>query len=48
MHIPAVCAGRMEFCDPAGFRIITAVSEEQYVERTLAELLPEGFGPDNL
>ncbi len=38
----------MEFCDPAGFRIITAVSEEQYVERTLAELFPEGFGPDNL
>ena len=38
----------MEFCDPAEFRIITAVSEEQYVERTLAELLPEGFGPDNL
>ena len=37
-----------EFCDPAEFRIITAVSEEQYVERTLAELLPEGFGPENL
>lgn len=38
----------MEFCNPTEFRIITAVSEEQYVERTLAELLPEGFGPDNL
>lgn len=38
----------MEFCTPAQFRIITAVSEEQYVERTLAELLPEGFGPGNL
>lgn len=37
-----------EFCDPAEFRIITAVSEEQYVEYTLAELLPEGFGPENL
>lgn len=37
-----------EFCDPAKFRIITAVSEEQYMERTLAELLPEGFGPENL
>ena len=37
-----------EFCDPAEFRIITAISEEQYVERTLAELLPEGFGPENL
>lgn len=38
----------MEFCTPAQFRIITAVSEEQYVERTLEELLPEGFGPGNL
>lgn len=38
----------MEFCDPAEFRVITAISEEQYVERTLAELLPEGFGPENL
>ncbi|MDE6915413.1 MAG: cytidine deaminase [Lachnospiraceae bacterium] len=38
----------MEFCNPETFRIITAVSEEQYVERTLAELLPEGFGPANL
>lgn len=37
-----------EFCDPAEFRVITAVSEEQYVEHTLAELLPEGFGPENL
>lgn len=37
-----------EFCDPAEFRVITAVSEEQYVEYTLAELLPEGFGPENL
>lgn len=38
----------MEFCDPQKFRIITAVSEEQYLERTLAELLPNGFGPSNL
>ncbi|MDE7478466.1 MAG: cytidine deaminase [Lachnospiraceae bacterium] len=38
----------MEFCNPEKFRIITAVSEEQYLERTLAELLPEGFGPNNL
>lgn len=38
----------MEFCDPAKFRIITAISEEQYLEQTLAELLPNGFGPNNL
>ncbi len=38
----------MEFCDPETFRIITAISEERYLERTLAELLPNGFGPDNL
>lgn len=38
----------MEFCEPEKFRIITAVSEEQYLEKTLAELLPDGFGPNNL
>ena len=38
----------MEFCDPETFRIITAISEGQYLERTLAELLPNGFGPNNL
>ncbi|MDE5824187.1 MAG: cytidine deaminase [Lachnospiraceae bacterium] len=38
----------MEFCDSAKFRIITAISEEQYLEQTLAELLPNGFGPNNL
>ena len=38
----------MEFCNPETFRIITAISEEQYLERTLAELLPNGFGPNNL
>lgn len=37
-----------EFCDPQRFRIITAVSEEEYMEKTLAELLPYGFGPSNL
>ena len=38
----------MEFCNPEKFRIITAVSEEKYIEKTLAELLPDGFGPENL
>lgn len=38
----------MEFCDPKKFRVITAVSEEKYIEKTLAEMLPHGFGPANL
>ena len=38
----------MEFCNPEEFRIITAVSEEQYMEQTLAAMLPHGFGPDNI
>lgn len=38
----------MEFCTPGKFRIITAMSEEKYVESTLAELLPHGFGANNL
>lgn len=38
----------MEFCDPGSFRIITAVSEEEYLEKTLEEMLPHGFGPSNL
>lgn len=38
----------MEFCNPKEFQIIVAKSEEEYKEYTLAELLPEGFGPDNL
>lgn len=38
----------MEFCNPEKFRVITAVSEEQYLEQTLAEMLPHGFGPQNL
>jgi cytidine deaminase len=38
----------MEFCDPARFRIVlgrTGAEERSYL---LRELLPEGFGPDNL
>lgn len=38
----------MEFCDPASFRVIVAISEANYEEHTLAELLPKGFGPENL
>lgn len=38
----------MEFCDPKSFRVITAISENEYVEKTLEEMLPHGFGPDNL
>ncbi|MDE6602106.1 MAG: cytidine deaminase [Lachnospiraceae bacterium] len=38
----------MEFCDAESFRIIVAKSEEDYCVMTLAELLPEGFGPENL
>lgn len=38
----------MEFCNPKRFRIITAISEEEYLEKTLEEILPHGFGPENL
>ena len=38
----------MEFCDPKTFRVIVAISEKEYIERTLEEMLPLGFGPDKL
>lgn len=38
----------MEFCDPDTFRIILATCKEKYEVFTLRELLPMGFGPDNL
>lgn len=38
----------MEFCDPAGFVVISAKSETDYRIKTLDQLLPEGFGPQNL
>lgn len=38
----------MEFCNPSDFHIIVAKSEDDYRVMTLQELLPEGFGPDNL
>ncbi len=38
----------MEFCNPETFQIILATGKEQYEIFTLKELLPMGFGPDNL
>lgn len=38
----------MEFCNPSDFQIIVAKSEDDYQVMTLRELLPEGFGPENL
>ena len=38
----------MEFCDPETFQIIVAIDEDNYVIKTLQELLPMGFGPGNL
>ena len=37
-----------EFCDPDTFEIILARSTEDYKIYTLAQLLPESFGPENL
>lgn len=38
----------MEFCDPDTFLVILAVDKEKYDIYTLKELLPLGFGPQNL
>ena len=38
----------MEFCNPETFVILVAKSEDEYQEMTLKEMLPLGFGPDNL
>jgi len=38
----------MEFCNPKEFRIIIAKSVDEFVEYTLEELLPMGFGPESL
>lgn len=52
---PAFCAPcgvcrqvMMEFCDPASFRIVLGRTGAEPKSYTLLELLPEGFGPDNL
>lgn len=38
----------MEFCNPETFQIIIAKGTEDYKVFNLKELLPEGFGPENL
>lgn len=38
----------MEFCNPKEFKVIIAKSTEEYVEYTLEQLLPMGFGPSDL
>lgn len=38
----------MEFCDPEIFQIILATGKETYQIYTLKELLPFGFGPEDL
>lgn len=37
-----------EFCDPASFQVILAADEEHYQTITLKELLPFGFGAEDL
>lgn len=37
-----------EFCNPDTFEIIVAKNKNEYKVFTLAELLPESFGPENL
>lgn len=37
-----------EFVNPREFRIIMARSTDDYIERTLEELLPMSFGPENI
>jgi len=38
----------MEFCDPKTFRVILGTKDGAAVNRTLEEMLPLGFGPDDL
>ena len=38
----------MEFCNPENFKIVLADGEGGELEYTLKELLPLGFGPENL
>lgn len=38
----------MEFCDPDTFIIIVAKSPDEYIQYLLKDLLPHGFGPQNL
>jgi len=36
-----------EFCDPT-LLVLLVSTENDYLERSLGELLPDGFGPANL
>lgn len=38
----------MEFCDPDTFQIILADGEGKALRRSLKEMMPFGFGPENL
>lgn len=38
----------MEFVNPCEFVILVAKSEDDFMEFTLKDLLPNGFGPDNI
>jgi len=38
----------MEFCNPKEFKVIVAKSIDEYKIFTLEEILPMGFGPNNL
>jgi cytidine deaminase len=38
----------MEFCNPDSFKVIAAISPDEYKVYTLKELLPLGFGPETL
>lgn len=38
----------MEFCNPETFSVIVAKSETEYMVQTLEQMLPHGFGPNNL
>ena len=37
-----------EFCDEETFEVISALNEDVYQKNLLKELLPYGFGPENL
>lgn len=37
-----------EFCNPETFDVIVAIDENRYVKKKLVELLPDGFGPEDL
>ena len=38
----------MEFCNPETFEVIVAIDRDRYRVNTLKEILPDGFGPENI